>query len=755
MFKLRLGKCACFAAFCRRHPLFALSIVASAGVGVADQWLAAGLGLVLGFGLLGGCLSGWRTGLAWICGGAMAVGAFAWRLEIRKTDERQLLESTGAEMQGRALRDARPSGKGWSVPAVLLSGSHAGAKVWWEGRGVTPVAGSVVKASGTFGALLPPRNPGEFDRSAWLRGQGVVAVFHAGWVNGETVTGDWAAFAAKFRRGFRNAVTAGLAEDSQAAIVIRAVVIGETPSDAQALIAAFRDSGTLHAFSVSGLHVTLVGSIAWFVLSLTGMPRRQAVLVLLPMIFGYTWLTGNSPPAERSAWMAAVFLGAFVSRRRPDLLNALGAVLFVAVLWDGSLIFQPGVQLSYGVVAAIAIGGDWGTRLFSWIAKPPMYVPPPLLSRWQRSWLWLRMKLAQCLGISVVAGIGSSPLTLYHFGLFTPVSVVAGVFFTPLVFVLLSVALLSASLYPVLPPAARWVNRMNGYVADACVLTVQKFAEIPGGHFLWRKSRPPCLLVYDLDHGAAAACFSGGERGAVLLDCADRTGFKYHVAPSLQRLGIFPDSVVLSHADGGHLGGGAAVWAAFPIRQVLLPVERARSRAYQAWVKEAPHAGIQTLQAADFRELPMPDGARLEVLHVPDGSNKNASADDRVAIFRLHWRGWKLLFTSDAGIDTETQLLAAHKDLTADVIIAGHHRHDPSLGDALLDAVNPRIIIASHADSPVSEKLKPETVDYWRSRGIHVIHQGESGGVSIVVDEAGNLKLEGFVDHSVKVLNRR
>ncbi|HEX7261807.1 MAG TPA: hypothetical protein VF258_08340, partial [Luteolibacter sp.] len=130
-------------------------------------------------------------------------------------------------------------------------------------------------------------------------------------------------------------------------------------------------------------------------------------------------------------------------------------------------------------------------------------------------------------------------------------------------------------------------------------------------------------------------------------------------------------------------------------------------------------------------------------------------ADDRVAIFRLHWRGWKLLFTSDAGMDTERQMLDARKDLSADVIIAGHHRGDASLSDPFLDAVNPQAIVASHAEFPPEERLSPESVKYWRSRGVHVIHQGEAGGVTMRVDAAGNLQLEGFADQSVLSLKPR
>jgi ComEC/Rec2-related protein len=740
--------------FCGRHPLFVAAVVVAGFALAADRGRFIGLMLAALLGLAAGWLKGWRVGMAWMVVGWLGAGFFIWRAESQKSAEGNLSSAIGGEMQGRVLADAKGSGNSWKAPAVLLTPGHAGKKVWWGGRGKAPVAGSVVMAFGNFGPLLPPRNPGEFDHAAWLRSQGIVAVFHAGRANHRIITGEWAAFGAKLRRGFRTAVTAGLAEDSRAAIVIRAVVIGEQPPDAEELVAAFRNSGTLHAFSVSGLHVAMVGSIGWMLLRLVGVPRRWAIIALLVLVFSYSWLTGNSAPAVRSVWMAAVFLGAFVVRRRPDFLNSLGATLLAVLLWDGQLIFQPGVQLSYGVVAAIAFGADRATRVFSWIARPPLYLPQPLLTRWQKAWLRFRQNLAQSLGVSLAAGIGSMPLTVYHFGMITPISVLAGVILVPLVFILLSASLLAAVLFPVLPPAAQWVNRANAYVANACILTAEGFAAIPGGHFQWSLSRRPLLLVYDLDHGAGAACFSGGQGGAVLIDCADRYSFKRRIAPSLMRLGIAPDAVVLSHPDGGHLGGGSPVWETFPIRQVVLPVERSRSPGFRSWLNGAPLAGIKTWHAADLPEMQLPDGARLEILHVPGPQTQNAGADERVVIYRLHWHGWKLLFTSDAGIGTESEILAAHTDVAADVIIAGRHHSDPSLGDAFLHAVHPQVIIASHSDFPAAERLKPETVAFWQSRGIHVIHQGESGGVSISVDDTGNLKIEGFVDHSVKVLSR-
>lgn len=503
---------------------------------------------------------------------------------------------------------------------------------------------------------------------------------------------------------------------------------------------------------MSGLHVAMVGGIGWFLLGWLGVPRRWAVPLLLPLIFGYSWITGNSAPAVRSAWMAAVFLGAFAFRRKPDLLNSLGAVLLGACLWDGRLLFQPGVQLSYGVVAAIAVGTRWAARTFSWMAAPELYLPEKRMSRWQKAWLGLRQRAAQSLGVSLSAGIGSAPLTVWHFGLVTPVSMIANLLLVPMVFGLLCAGLLGTALSPV-PPAARFVNRVNGVIARGTVFSAEVFSEVPGGHFQVGLETRPTLRVYDLGYGAGASVFSAGN-GAVLIDCGDAVSFRRVVAPSLRKLGIEPDSVVFSHPDGGHLGGGAQVWKVLPLRQCALPVRLSRSPAFREWANDAPKAGIRIHQVGNTRSLAFPDGAWLEVVHSPKPDAQNTIADERVAIFRLHWRGWRILFTNDAGLRTERGLLESGKDVTADLIVAGRHRSDLSLGDPFLQAVNPQAIIASNSSHPPSERLPETTSAYWKSRGITVFDQARTGGVTVRIDDDGNLRITGFLGEET-VLRKR
>ena len=88
-----------------------------------------------------------------------------------------------------------------------------------------------------------------------------------------------------------------------------------------------------------------------------------------------------------------------------------------------------------------------------------------VMTWWQKWWLGLRRNVAQSLSVSLAAGVGSTPLTAFHFGLVTPISVFAGLFLIPLVFVLLSAALFAVALLanePSSPGLQRWLEGEAG-----------------------------------------------------------------------------------------------------------------------------------------------------------------------------------------------------------------------------------------------------------------------------------------------------
>jgi predicted membrane metal-binding protein len=316
-----------------RHPLLWVAVAATAAVVTVDGGHLAGwLVVVLAAGIPG------FLGLRGLPPVALLVALAAAVLHAERTRPQEVaqrwIDASGAStatVTARVTGLPQATGGGWSALVEIRDGGPAG-KVWWWGAGPAAAPGETIAANGLFRPFPEPRNPGEFEVGKWLHRQGAWGVFEAqGLARQVAPPPGWSRSGQQARAWFREAVTAGLDPAGREAAVIRAMVLGENPDD-DALIEAYRASGTLHVFSVSGMHVAMVGAIAWLLLRGIGVPRRAAVLLIVAVMFGYAWITGLKPPAARSVTMAAVLLGAFLLRRRPDLLNALGLALLAAVL---------------------------------------------------------------------------------------------------------------------------------------------------------------------------------------------------------------------------------------------------------------------------------------------------------------------------------------------------------------------------------------------------------------------------------------
>ena len=739
-----------------RHPLLWVALAAAAAVLAADGYRLAGAlcgSLILAVLIASGVR---RIILAGLIFAVLGGGLHGWRIARQDAAlagiEREKVRSAAVAV--RVISEPRATTRGWTALAEVLEGGPPG-KVWVRGPGATPLRWERLAMQGRFQPLPLQRNPGTFDVAAWLYRQGAYGSFDAQ-VPARSLAAPppFRLLEERARANFRNTVTAGLDPAGRQAAVIRAMVLGDNPRDDQELIDVYRASGTLHAFSVSGMHVAMVGLIGWFVLSLIGVPRRFAVILILAGMLAYAWVTGMKPPAVRSVIMAAALLGAFLVRRRPDLLNALGFALLAAVITEGHLIFQAGVQLSFGVVWAIGIGTAVAAPAFAWIERREPYLPRQLYGRAREIWLRSREKGAAALAASTAASIGSVPLTLWHFNFLAPISILASPIIGLPILALMALALLAVVFSP-LPAASQAINRVNGHVADGCTATAAFFAKVPGGNYTLPRDRPgeDFLIVYDAGYGGGASLLH--DRGVtVLIDSGSRAAFRGVLAPSMRSLAVEPDSIALSHPDSGHIGGALEILGTIPVRQLLIPVTKARSPVFRDLLKAAEDRHIPAALGVTGAHYPVAEGSWLEVLHEPSPGDVNTPADERVMILRLHWRGWRILFLSDAGWTTERALMDSGIDLASDLIVAGRSREDSSMGDDFLAAVKPRAIIASHTDFPVEERIPARWAEHCEKSGIRLFHQGRTGAVTLALTKDGSLQIRGFLDGSELTLTR-
>lgn len=607
--------------------------------------------------------------------------------------------------------------------------------------------GEKIEAEGALQRIEPNRNPYGFDRARWRHRQGAdltLTSYHPIILHGVSPSRQPIRTMIQWKKQLREKMTAGLAPDSEAAQLIRAVVLGERPPRPSVMIDDFRNSGTLHVFAVSGLHVGMVGSILALLFWLSRAPRWLIITLTIIGMALYAGITGLRPPAIRAVIMASVFLSGFLFQRRPTLINSLAVSAIIVLIWDGHQFFTPGFQLTYGVLLAIALLTRFWSSLLKPIATLDPFMPRLLLTPWQERQLTWREKLQGALAVSSAAWVGSTPLMWLHFGIATPIAILAGIPLMLLVFFILALAMFSMAVGSLWPAAGEGVNHLNALVAQTTHHTAATFAKVPMSHFIRHPDRPKNgrIIVFDVPRGGAAHLIDIG--GSALLDSGRSDHFRYDILPTLTHLQIHPQSLIISHADSKHSGAMSQCLTRYRPKQAIIPRTDLRSPSYKNFLTQAPssHCTLITPHSQQIFPLSKENSDDfLEILHAPVEIDGNGLADDTGLVLRLHWHGWRLLFTGDAGLITESRLLASGVDLRADVIIMGRNADDITGHHAFLHAVSPQVIISSHCDFPAAERIPISWKNHLTQQGIHLFDQQQSGAVTLTIDDNNHLIL--------------
>ena len=221
----------------------------------------------------------------------------------------------------------------------------------------------------------------------------------------------------------------GKGGDSRSDVLV-AMMLGEKNSLSPEQKNAFRQSGTMHLFAISGLHVGIIAlALAWF-LDFIPMPGWARMLTGLCILFLYVQITGGQPSAVR-AFLMVTFLWAsrIIMRHSKPFPALVGSAGFILVL-DPSQIRELGFQFSYSVVCAILLYGiPLADQLKAWARSPSIEAVPEsgrtLLARVRHT---MTQKFLLAFAVSFSATMASTFLTIAHFDIATPGAVFLNLF---------------------------------------------------------------------------------------------------------------------------------------------------------------------------------------------------------------------------------------------------------------------------------------------------------------------------------------
>lgn len=750
----------------RANPLMVLALSAVAGI-LADEfgWLNGGsawIAAASAAALTAACLSG-RSWLL-VPGAAMVFAV----IHATRTDEtfrhplrlalQQADKPVQATMRGSLLPDFDTTADGRAhAVCTMQKVAIAGAAQTIEQSatvlvrlpsGVAFPGPGVYELTGEIYLPRPASNPGAFDAQEFALRNGRVARFEAKRMHRLGDSGDaWqCAFleaAELCRRWISARLTEDLEDDPETAAVIRAMALGVSAEADDEIEDAFRNSGTLHVFAVSGLHVGLLGVIVLALMRQGGIRRGLSLPLMIALVFVYAFITGWRPSAARAAFMVAVFTGGAFVDRESSLQNSLGAAALLLLGTDTHQLFMPGFQLSFGVLWISSAGSaPLLERMMPFTQLDP-FLPPQLANWQQRLWSQFRVWFAGTLSVSIAAWIGSLPFILAHFQSVTPVAVIANCVLVPLSFFCLGATCLSLCAALLHCTGVQIIlNNVNWALAKSMIASAAWFANLPGGNFHLQTapapaSTPAVWRVLELPHGGAASHLQAGG-SHWLFDTGDETSFRRVLRPYLHSCGVDRVAgVFLSHNDADHVGAISNVIETFEAPLLFCssqePGRLDSSLSSLRILKDDPRAPpLRKLRIDQQVMLSDQPGFKVaaQVLY-PAMEVENARGDDRAAVVMTHLGSWRVLWMSDAGWRAEKALVNSAADVRCDVLIRSQHELDRTMTSEFLLKARPRVLVCGSDPREAETTLPPSLVDFAREQHVPLFDTWNDGSIAL------------------------
>ncbi len=370
------------------------------------------------------------------------------------------------------------------------------------------------------------RNPGAFDYQGYLADNGISLLGSAKEAEVELLPGFAGSQFELWRTRARHSVIQKIHRlwpENEAALA-DAMLIGENAFIERDLLADFQRTGTYHVLVVSGLKVSILALVTFWLLRRLRASDFTSGAIALLLTVAYAVLTGVGAPVWRATLMLALYFCTRLLYRRKSVLNAIGIAALILLLMDPRSLFGASFQLSFLCVLIITA---IGTPILERTTQPVLsaaknldsvgydFALPPPLVQWRLDLRMVAGRLQRLLGpqvplpllavaarmmllgaefivISLVLQVGFTLPMAYDFHRATIVSLPANILTVPLTEVALVACLGAIAISYASLQFARIPTLMAGWALQAMAGAVHWI-----GHFRIADARvaPPALWL--------------------------------------------------------------------------------------------------------------------------------------------------------------------------------------------------------------------------------------------------------------------
>lgn len=601
-----------------------------------------------------------------------------------------------------------------------------------------------VELTGKLRNPLRAKNPSQFDYANYLKNHGTFSAFYvknSQWKvisQPETLGGK---FLQKLNDKRNQILTLhGNYMKSPNLEVLGGIVFGDDAINPPDYIkTSFINSGLLHILAASGMNVSIIFGIWFFIGMRLRLNYRLVIFAGAVLVAFYTLMTGMGPSVLRAALMIEFVLFGKLINRSADSIALVFFVAFLMLLYNPAMINDVGFQLSFVVTFAL------------------MYYCPPVLENIENKFLEF---CAGAVMIPFVAQLFAAPIQMFYFNTFATYSVLANLAITPFIMIISFLGFL-ASIIAMIPiePLAKWICMVFDSVLNPVVTILVNisdfFSSMPhsllttfhpshlqiilyysillligfairradeggfknkkilitfavmilmfGLSFIKTEPKNCEILVFDVGN-ADSFLIKTPEKKYILIDTAH--GFyegskltfsqansiivKYLADNGIKKI----DTMILTHFDADHAGGAVDVMKAVKVDKVILNKDKDNSKVTKYILKYTKENNIKTVDAKNNEEVLLEQDFRIKTL-TPDFVGEEKNDNDNSIITLLSYGDFDMLFMGDGGVKTFNKIKKDLDKTDIEILKSGHHGARNTVSKKMLNAIIPDAAIIS------------------------------------------------------------
>ena len=223
-----------------------------------------------------------------------------------------------------------------------------------ESKSISLQAGNRLWVQGELSSFSPARNPGNFDWYTYYRSRHLsYRVYADDILITDPHMDPFRQPLLKLRDSLTQRLFQICGDDTETASLLTALLLGDKTLLEEDTKKRYKDGGILHILTVSGLHISLLGSAAILLGKKLFLPLWLRSLLSSLLILLYWQLCGAGMSAGRAAIMFLCLTASPLVERSYDSLSALSLAGILILLASPGLLFQAGFQLSFGAILGI------------------------------------------------------------------------------------------------------------------------------------------------------------------------------------------------------------------------------------------------------------------------------------------------------------------------------------------------------------------------------------------------------------------